>query len=338
MAGIDPRADATHLVGHGFRARVLEPSPPPVTTAPWFADDPVNTDIAGDGPLVGPAGNGDVTWHDLTIDDPRLAPFCAEHWLGAWRELAPVADVARFLRTRRAWHAAAEHLLAPSRFAATGKIGLRFTAGGFGTPFFAHDGASVQLRVDGTELVVVRCAMSTTVTRIPLRDALHSGHEIDPAIIAPGTVLELPYDATTTPTPEVLGSADDASAALLGDWFGFGCSVLETLRAGAPDADATRCQLWPEHFDLAIELGDAASGNEGRGQRAAFGASPGDTEHAEPYLYVSPWVAPPDDPYWNDTAFRGASLPYAALTGDPIAARSTALAFLARGRELLAGD
>ena len=83
---------------------------------------------------------------------------------------------------------------------------------------------------------------------------------------------------------------------MLADWFGFGCSVLEELRAGAPDADATRCQLWPEHFDLAIELGDADSG-----ARAAYGASPGDAGHPDPYLYVSPWSEPPADPHWNDT-------------------------------------
>jgi hypothetical protein len=43
-------------------------------------------------------------------------------------------------------------------------------------------------------------------------------------------------------------------------------------------------QLWPEHFDLAVELGDEAAG-----RRAAYGVSPGDESVAEPYLYVSAW-------------------------------------------------
>ena len=62
-------------------------------------------------------------------------------------------------------------------------------------------------------------------------------------------------------------------------------------------------QLWPEHFDVATELG-----SEERGERAAYGASPGDDEHPEPYLYVAPWTARPEGELWNATAFAGAEL------------------------------
>ena len=49
--------------------------------------------------------------------------------------------------TRRALHRLAEHVLSPTRQRAAGaKIGLRWTLGGFGTPFF---GDEVQLRVEG---------------------------------------------------------------------------------------------------------------------------------------------------------------------------------------------
>jgi hypothetical protein len=51
-------------------------------------------------------------------------------------------------------------------------------------------------------------------------------------------------------------------------------------------------------------------GAEEGGHRAAFGASPGDDAHPEPYLYVSPWAAPPAHTFWNDAHFNGASLPY----------------------------
>ena len=67
-------------------------------------------------------------------------------------------------------------------------------------------------------------------------------------------------------------------------------------------------QLWPEHFDVAIELGDEAAG-----KRATYGASPGDQEHPEPYLYVATWAAPPEGPLWNATAFGGAELSYGEL-------------------------
>jgi len=95
-------------------------------------------------------------------------------------------------------------------------------------------------------------------------------------------------------------------------------------------------QLWPEHFDIAVELGDAAAG-----ARANFGASPGDAVHPEPYLYVAPWerariprAASGPDPYWNEDF--GASLPYSALRG-PAGPCDIALAFFRTGRDRLAG-
>ena len=71
------------------------------------------------------------------------------------------------------------------------------------------------------------------------------------------------------------------------------------------------------------------------GARAAYGLSPGDHEHSEPYLYVAPWVAPAHDELWRATAFAGAELAYAALLDAPDQ-RETALAFFrARLRTLV---
>jgi hypothetical protein len=123
---------------------------------------------------------------------------------------------------------------------------------------------------------------------------------------------------------------DHAAARLLGDWFGFGCAVLEVLRAGAgPDDTPARVQLWPEHFDLSVDMGPEAAD-----ARGTFGVSPGDAAHPEPYLYVTPWAPKPDHSIWNDTAFRGASLPLSALAGTD-RARAFALAFFARVRAML---
>ena len=99
-----------------------------------------------------------------------------------------------------------------------------------------------------------------------------------------------------------------AAATALGEFYGLACSVLEQLRADEADGDPSLVQLWPEHFDLAIELGSEAAG-----QRANFGASPGDDDHAEPYLYVGP--GPPRSPgeLWNATGFKGAELTYSEL-------------------------
>ncbi len=53
----------------------------------------------------------------------------------------------------------AEHVVAPSRHQVNGKIGLRFTRGGFGTPFFGSD---VQVRVDADGMVVTSGAEQST--------------------------------------------------------------------------------------------------------------------------------------------------------------------------------
>ena len=81
--------------------------------------------------------------------------------------------------------------------------------------------------------------------------------------------------------------------------------------------DASEINLWPEHFDIAFEAGSSAAG-----QRANYGASPGDQDHPEPYVYVGPWTAQVDSPLWNGRGFNGAELSYAALLAadDPMAA------------------
>ena len=80
-------------------------------------------------------------------------------------------------------------------------------------------------------------------------------------------------------------------------------------------------QLWPEHFDLAVDLGSEAAQ-----ARATYGLSPGDEDHPEPYLYVAPWAPPATGDLWQATGFTGAELPYSELL-DATDQRETALAF-----------
>jgi hypothetical protein len=124
------------------------------------------------------------------------------------------------------------------------------------------------------------------------------------------------------PADESPLAVDAAASAFLGEWFGFAASVLEELRAGAGDDDGpSRVQLWPEHFDLSVELGV-----EAEGKRAGYGASPGDELHPEPYLYVTPWSEQPDGELWRSTAFRGAELSYAELLAGDSGERQRELA------------
>ena len=314
------RAEAADVVGGRFDVRVLEPSPPAVQDGPWFADDPVAPGRRQDGlALLSPVRNGDLTWDDLARAEPALAPWCADRWLGAWAALVPIGHADAFSATREVWHALAEHVLAPARRAANGKIGLRATHGGVGTPFYGHD---EQARVDGTSIVVVRDGIERR------RDVTTLAAAAEFVGVEPGAPRDL-YEPETHVALDAPLTVDPQAARVLGDWFGFASSVLEELRAEV-GADDARCQLWPEHFDLSIDVGDEAAGTRG-----TFGASPGDAQHPGPYLYVTHWN--PDVPaaaYWNDTAFAGASLAYTALTAASDQ-REHALAFLRRGVDTL---
>ena len=311
---MNARAEAAERVGGRYEPRVLEPSPPAVGEPPWFADDPVERGEVPDEQLVvSPVSTGDVRWEQLAAEDRSLSEWCAERWLGPYRRLGPVPET--LVASRLALHRLAEHVISPARRQANGKIGLRYTRGGFGTPFFGDD---VQIRVRGAELIVERAGVEARAPITTLDDAAD-------LIGRDG----LPDDV-------VLGSepldVDAQAGAFLGEWYGFAASVLEELRAGAGEvAEPSRVQLWPEHFDLAVELG-----SEQRDARAAYGCSPGDEHHDEPYIYVAPWVAPPAGELWQATGFSGAELPYAELFGAEDQ-RDFALEFLRARLDALTG-
>lgn len=313
----DARAEAAERLGGRHDVRVLEPSPPAVSEPPFFADDPVA------GGEVVPVDRPAVrSWHALCAeeDDAELARWCAARWLGPWPALGPLP--AGFAATRAAMHALAEHVLCAARYASNGKVGLRFTKGGFGTPFFAGQLETRQARVEGTDLVLER--HPGVADRSPIATLGHAAAFLGVAPGAPSAVF-----APTTPgDPDAVLTVDAASSEALGAWYGFCASVLEQVRDEAPDA--SRVQLWPEHFDIAVDFGDAETG-----ARANYGGSPGDAAHPEPYLYVGPWEAQRGE-FWNESF--GATLGYRQIlgSGDAGAQRTVALDFLRRGRGLLA--
>jgi len=311
------RLEAEERLRGGYEARVLEPSPPAVTQPPWFADDPI---ALGKGsfarPVVSPVTDGgDVMWDELARADEELARWCACRWLGAWRRLEEAPE--RLVQTRQALHKVAEHVISPTRKRANGKIGLRYTLGGFGTPFF---GKNVQIRVAGDALVVQVGERIQHGRLTTLADAAEFiGYDLTRFDLA-GAHEPLRVDV-------------DASC-FLGEWYGFAASVLAQLRAESPqELESSREQLWPEHFDMAVELG-----SEQEGRRAAYGLSPGDEGHEQPYVYVVPWAGVPDDArLWNARGFRGAELSYEALLAAEDQ-RETALAFLRERRDALAAS
>jgi hypothetical protein len=137
------------------------------------------------------------------------------------------------------------------------------------------------------------------------------------------------FDAPDLPDLDAPLGVDRDAVSFLDAWFGFATSVLEELRTTA-GAGASLVQLWPEHFDMAVEIGSARHGT-----RAVYGASPGDASHAEPYLYVSA-LAPVDrdEEFWNDHAFNGASVSHRVIA-DARDQREAALDFFREGLALL---
>ena len=236
--------------------------------------------------------------------------------------LPPLGDLDVLRTTRISLHAVAEHVLAAARYRAVGRIGLRATPGGFGTPPYERDGEPEELRVDGRELIVQRGA-STSSAGLTTIAAAAELVGVEPG--APDV-----YTQTTDHPVDAPLDIDDGAAAALAAWFGEVWGALEELRdRSSADDSASDVTLWPEHFDAAME-----TGNEAAGARGTFGASPGDAHHAEPYLYIELWSDVPADPFWDDTAFRGASLSYTGVreSGD---VGESIRAFFRRGRELL---
>jgi hypothetical protein len=322
MAARDPRAEAQAALEVGLVARVLEPSPPAVADPPWFADDPVQDGGPPDAGVVAPVRLGAArTWDEWLADHPERAGWAAERWLGAHRRL--IAPPPGFGATRLALHRVAVYAVSPARRRANGKIGLRFTTGGFGTPFFGDD---EQVRIEGDRIVrqAGGRAREEPLTTLAAAAALALDGPPDLAW-AEGS------DVPPAGDPRATLGLDPVAARLLGDWYGFAWSALEELRADPASGPGGRVQLWPEHFDAAVDLGPEGPG------RATYGASPGDADVDEPYLYVLPSVpeAAPGGGLWNAAAFHGAILSLGAFVG-ATDQRAAALAFFRERRDALA--
>jgi hypothetical protein len=190
-------------------------------------------------------------------------------------------SAARLTVTRAGWHRVAEHVLAAALYAATGKIGLVPAPGGFRTPALGPDGRF--LAVDGTELVVGGAAGTTRTPLTTIRAAAEF------AGVTPGAPAHVYKPATPLDLDEPLVIEPDA-ARVLAEWYSLGLQALGRFAAGIPGDKPSAAVLWPEHFDLGIT---AAAVN--------YGASPGDDQIGEPYVYVGPHDGPPpgDPAFWN---------------------------------------
>jgi hypothetical protein len=220
-------------------------------------------------------------------------------------------DLDAAIATRRSLHAVAEHVLGAALHAATGRIGLRRTPGGFGTPSFESPQGPRTLRVLGTELVIGddggdRRTRLTTVGDAAAFCGIEPGAPAD--VYRPATPLD----------PDAPLHVDVLAARRIADWFELADDALGRLRDELGHEAPAVVQLWPEHFDLATTI-----------SQVNYGGSPGDDAHVEPYLYVGPFDPPaPDGGFWNESF--GASRTAAEVPGP-----DEALAFFREGRARL---
>ena len=192
--------------------------------------------------------------------------------------------------TRRALHAVAEQVLAGPQYRSAGTIRLNITPGGFGQ-------VKGPLRVEGDELVGER-------GRVPLRGTIT---EVAAAVAVEPGVPEGLYSDHAELGPADPIDVDPAAAAEIADWLARGD---QALRALAPDVEPV---LWPEHFDLGIQLDEVN-----------YGISPGDAGHPRPYAYVGPWKLR-TGPFWN--------APFGALRdADELPDTAAVLTFFRAGR------
>jgi hypothetical protein len=222
----------------------------------------------------------------------------------------------------------AVHIVARARQQATGRFSLRATPGGFGTPEFGP--ALRRVRVSGTVLVVESDAEGA-----PSSHAVEvNGATLQELAAAAGVDLSLPLDVGHDTPP--LGDVDQPlavegdTARTIAGWYArvnVALDVVVTRLGGG--ASATPLRLWPEHFDLSIDVAAAP------GIRVNLGGSPGDSFSAEPYLYVGPWTddRPGEASFWN--ADFGATRAASELdSSDPVAG---AVDFMLDGVSRLSG-
>jgi len=284
---MDPRGEALAITGERFDVRVHEPSPPTIAEPPFVAD--LLAPAADGRPVLSPVSGGDVLWDDLARSEPKLRTFCTQRWLGAYARLG--SPPPGYGPTREALHRLAEHVVSPTMQRANGEIALRFSRGGFATKFFGND-VSLRVEADLLHMQVAERVQSQEITSLA-EAAGFVGFDLTR------------FDAAAAEEPLAI---EAAASRYLGDVYGFAFSVLEELRARSRELEPSLVNLWPQHFDVAVELG-----SDHRGLRAAYGVSPGDAAHPEPYAYVAPWTARPVGELWNAQGFAGAEFTLAEL-------------------------
>lgn len=233
--------------------------------------------------------------------------------LSVIHELLRTTSTEELVAGRASLHAVAERILAADLYARTGYVGLRPTVDGFGQPEVLTGGERRRARIVRNTLVVQHDVSETRHELTTLGDlAAAVGIELGG---------DLPYEPSSDAAPSTPVAISETAAKAFAVTLAFSASALERVRRAAWESNPSIYQLWPEHFDLAVQIGSVM-----------IGASLGDALSVDgrrtPYLYVSPEEVPAPDGYWNE--------PYGAAIGfDELRSDDHAHAFFTTGLEAL---
>lgn len=232
----------------------------------------------------------------------------------------------RYTATRLGLQRVATHILARARFDADGRFGLRVTSSGIGTPAFGPAGEVIRIAGDALIREFQEPGMARTATTTLVGRSLRELVEFAELELTPS--FSVGSDTPDLGDLEASIDLDVEAAADLMAWLHVGSVALDRVlpRSSEPSV----AQVWPEHFDIGIDVATHHG-------RVNLGASPGDTDHPEPYLYVSPWEGsrPGDPAFWNAPFGAVATREVGETSADPV---DRAVRFFGTGLRLLDGD
>lgn len=203
---------------------------------------------------------------------------------------------------REALRRLATHVVARAQAEVTGNFALMPLPGGFGTPQFGPDRRRVRLA--GGSLFIEHIDSTPDGPSAAHTDVhMVAGSTIRQLCEVLGVDIDLDFsvgnDTPPLGNPDEMLILDSDTTTVLGDWWALGQRAMDIAIASFPDPQASVTRLWPEHFDVGIDL--AVNPVAKPGARVNIGAASGDAFHQEPYIYVAPWNEQRPGPadFWN---------------------------------------
>ena len=196
----------------------------------------------------------------------------------------------------------ATHVVARAQQQVTGHFALMALPGGFGTPQFGDDRRRVRVAAGSLFVETARGRRDdgeTATTSVHLLNGSTISSLCAACGVTPDPGLWVGGDTPALGDPDRSIDIDPRTAAVLGDWYSLGNRAMDATIASLSEPQASVVRLWPEHFDLGVDVAVDTTGTPG--VRTNLGVAAGDDVHETPYLYVGPWDEdrPGAAAFWN---------------------------------------